>query len=197
MGTAKRPEAFGPWPILIIAGCFLIGGVLGCLLGTFGGSADIGEVEQYLREFLVLARAHEVSWSVPAVIWNRGRWLLFCGLFALTAAGVGILPLLVGLRGFLAAFGISCFVRVFGAVGLVPAIVVIGIPALLWAPGFFLLGVLCLRCSAIALRKEERILKFGGAVRVFCLSVVFLVLCVIFECVLLPRLLSAAAMILK
>lgn len=196
MGKGKRSQLSGLWCVLCIAGCFVIGGVLGCLLGAFAGEVGAGETERYLRDFLALARTQEISWTLPAVLWNRGRWLLCCGLFGLSAVGIVILPVLFGVRGFLLAFGVSCFVRAFGAVGLLPAVLLFGIPALLWAPGFLMLGMMCLRRSAHSVCKSE--LQSGGEVRKgIGAAGLFLILCVLFECCLLPRLLSAAAGILE
>ena len=196
MGSLKRTQMSGLWCVVIIAGGFLAGGALGCLLGCFAAESGMEEVTHYLRDFIALARAREVFWTVPAVLWNRGRWLLCCAIFALSGIGAVVLPVLFGLRGFLLAFGVSCFVRVFGALGLIPAALLFVVPALLWAPGFLLLGIFSLRRSR---RKGEttageRKADFRNSI---CIAGIFLVLCVVFECGLLPRLLSAAACILE
>ena len=200
MGSEKRNAHTMAWCVAAVGGCFLLGGVLGCLLGTYTGEIAAGEVEAYLRDFMELARAREVSWSVPSVIWSSIRWLLVCVIFGLTAVGVGILPLLFGLRGLLMTFGISCFVRVFGGVGLLPAALLYGIPALLWIPGFLVLGGICLRRSYSTLRKSGGG-KLGGLNQemraVLCVSGVLLALSFAFECGMLPRLLAAAAHILE
>ena len=198
MGRMERTQVSGVWYVPIVAGCFLFGGVFGCLLGSLAGDAGLVEIEEYLRDFLVLTHNREVVWTVPSVLWNRSRWLLCCGVFALSAAGIAIIPILFGFRGFLLAFGVSSFVRVFGAVGLLPAALLLGVPALLWVPGFFVLGVMCLRRSARSLRKGEttQVPGMHDAGKRICIAGLFLVLCVIFECGLLPRLLSAAAGIL-
>ena len=192
MGSLKRTQLSGLWCVLIIAGGFLLGGALGCLLGCFAAESGMEEVSHYLHDFLALARSREVFWSVPSVLWNRGRWLLCCGVFALSGIGVVALPALFGLRGFLLAFGVSCFVRVFGALGLIPAALLFAVPALLWAPGFLLLGIFALKRSRRKGETTGNDIRNGG-----CIAGIFLVVCVVFECGLLPRLLSAAACILE
>ena len=192
MGSLKRTQMSGLWCVLVIAGGFLLGGALGCMLGSFAAESGMEEVTHYLRDFLALARSREVFWSVPSVLWNRGRWLLCCGILALSGIGAVALPVLFGLRGFLLAFGVSCFVRVFGVLGLIPSALLFAVPALLWAPGFLLLGIFAFKRSC---RKGEPV---GNDFRngVFVAGI-FLVLCVVFECGLLPRLMSAAACILE
>ena len=194
MATVKRTQLSALWCVLCVAVCFLIGGVSGCLLGVYAAEAGAEEVSRYLCDFLALVRAREGFWTAPSVLWNRGRWLLCCGIFGLSAAGVVILPVLFGLRGFLLAFGVSCFVRTFGAAGLLPAALLYGVPAILWGPGFLLLGALCLRRSSYCLRKDE---YREGACKGGYASGILFALCVVFECALLPRLLSAAAYILE
>ena len=196
MGHAKRTQWSGIWCVLTIAGSFLAGGVLGCLFGALTGDTGAEEIERYLRDFFALSAAGEVMWTVPTVLWHRGRWLLCCGIFGLSALGILFLPVLFGLRGFLLAFGVSCFVRIFGAAGLLPATLMFGVPAILWLPGFLLLGTVCMCRGLCVLQKGEG--PSGVDVRKAILNAgLFLALCVIFECGLLPRLLSAAARILQ
>ena len=196
MTTGKRTRSSALWCVLCIAGCFLLGGISGCLFGAFTVDAGAEEVSRYLHQFLALARTSEVFWTVPAVLWNHGRWLLCCGVFGLSAVGIAILPVLFGVRGFLLAFGVSCFVRTYGVMGLLPAVLLYGVPAMLWGPGFLLLGVICLRRSSCFLRKGEHRTD-GEAHRGIYTAGVLFALCVVFECALLPRLLSAAAYILE
>ena len=71
-------------------------------------------------------------------------------LAAVTVAG---LPVLFGVRGFLFAFSAACLIRGFGGGGLFPAFVLFGLPALLWAPALFLLGVQSLAGAQQLLRR--------------------------------------------
>ena len=196
MGSVKRSRTSGIWYILTVSCCFLVGGVLGSFLGMCTGGSGAAEIDLFLHDFLTLAGTREVIWSVPAVLWHRGRWLLCCCILGLSSLGIVFLPVLFGLRGFLLAFGASCFVQVFGAMGLIPAVLLFGIPALLWTPGFLVCGVVCLRRSLQTVGKVEP-LPVGDLRSGMCTAGFFLVLCVMFECGLLPGLLSAAARILE
>ena len=197
MGSVKRRDLSGCWCVLIVAGCFLLGGILGCLLGVCAGEVGTGEIETYLWDFISLVGNRDLKWSVPTVIWNRGRWLIFCGLFGVSAVGIGLLPLLFLLRGILLTFGICCFLRIFGVIGLLPAVLLYGVPALLWVPGFLTLGVFCFRRSLSGLRKTAHTHEKGAGNPGLISSGLLFGLCVVFECGMLPRLLAAAAHILQ
>ncbi len=71
----------------------------------------------------------------------------------LTALGVAVIPGLFFARGFLLAFSTACFYRIFGGQGVWPALVLFGLPALFWAPAFFLAGWQSLSASLWHLRR--------------------------------------------
>lgn len=202
MGKVKQEiQMFGLWPGLVTGGCFLLGGIVGCLFGAVASGEIAQQLSEYLADYISLVGDGQISWSVPAVLWNRGRWLVVCVLAGMTGLGVALLPALFGLRGFLAAFGVSCFVRVFGGEGLIPALLLFGVPALLWAPGFFLTGSLGVVSSVrlLRLRRGEgsALPETGWNLRTGAmLSGLLLVLCVMFECGVLPVLLPLAAQML-
>ena len=58
------------------------------------------------------------------------------------------------MRGFFLSFSAACFCRVFGGRGLLPALVLSGLPALLWAPAMFLTGVPGLLSAQQLLRRS-------------------------------------------
>ena len=68
------------------------------------------------------------------------RFPLAALLMGFTALGVIGLPVLFAVRGFLFSFSVACFCRLFGGAGLIPALFLFGLPALLWAPALFVLG---------------------------------------------------------
>lgn len=187
--------------VLIVAGCFLTGGVFGCLFAAFASGESAEELGRYLTDYMTLVEADRVIWPAVSVLWSHGRWLLGCVIFGLTGLGIITLPILFGLRGFLLAFGVSCFFRTFGSIGLIPASVLFGIPAALWVPGLFLIGGCCLNGSLRVLRRkagDRNALPGNSRNDRICVavSILFVVLCVILECSLLPVLLPSAARIL-
>lgn len=200
-GIKQQTWLTGIYSVLLVAGCFLTGGVFGCLFAAFASGESVEELGRYLADYLALIEADRVTWSAVSVIWNHGRWLLGCIIFGLSGLGVIVLPVLFGMRGFLLAFGVSCFVRIFGGTGLIPATILFGIPAVLWLPALFLTGSHCLKGSARALRRsagDRNILPGNSRSYRICVAVsIFLfVLCVILECSLLPALLPSAVRIL-
>lgn len=202
MGKIKsEPGLFRLWPALVMVVCFSMGGLLGCLLSASVSGESAQQLEQYMCDYMLLAGAGGLSWSAASIFWNHGRWLLVCLVFGLTAFGVAGFPLLFGIRGFLLAFSIGCFVRFLDEAGLWASLLLFGVPALLWAPGFFLSGTIGLFSSGRHLRRrlgETNVLPISRhAVRSgVVVSAFLLIVCVVFECVFLPALLSWVAQIL-
>lgn len=199
MRTMSRPiPVAGLVPMLVVGGSFLAGGILGCLFGALASGEGASQLQQYLNDYVRLAGEGQVSWSAVGVLWDHGRWLLACVLLSMTAFGVVVLPVLFGVRGFLLAFGVSCFMRFFGGVGLLSALLLFGAPALLWAPGLFLVGVQGFSGSLRLVRRRLGDQTAASGVSVafrssVVLGLILLVLCVILECSLLPVLLPSAA----
>ena len=144
MGMRERKK----WDLLsgrsaapvVLGALFLAGGVAGGLFSGLADGAGARELSRYLVDYLTLARQGTVSRSFWPVLWEQLRYYLAAAVLGLTAIGVVGLPVLFCVRGFLFTFSVGCFFRCFGASGLVPALVLLGIPALLWAPGLFLAG---------------------------------------------------------
>ena len=87
------------------------------------------------------------------MLWGQAKYVLAALVLGLTALGALGLPVLFGVRGFFLSFPAACFCRVFGGRGLLPAFVLFGLPALLWAPALFLAGVQGLLSAQQLLRR--------------------------------------------
>ena len=135
------------WPseqsraLVVLSISFLIGGMIGCILATLSGGTGAEELGRYLVDYLTLAQSGQLPQSVCTVLWGQVKYLLAALLFGLTALGLAGFPVLFGLRGFFLSFSVACFCRVFGSRGLFPACLLFALPALLWAPALFLMGV--------------------------------------------------------
>lgn len=127
--------------LVVLSIAFLMGGMAGCVLAALSGGAGAEELSRYLVDYLTLTQDGQLSRSLWPVLWGQVRYLLAALLLGLTALGLAGFPLLFGVRGFFVSFPAACFCRVFGARGLFPAFILFGLPALLWAPALFLLGV--------------------------------------------------------
>lgn len=194
------PQVARLWPLLTVGGCFLVGGILGCMFSALASQNSARQLGEYLTDYISLLKAGMITWSIPAVLWNQGRWFLFCVLFGLTGIGIIALPALFAARGFLFAFSVSCFIRFLGDVGAIPAALMFGLPALLWAPGFFLSGFWGLSSSFRIARSrtgESAASAWSGrSLRAYISwSIILFLLCVCLECALLPVLLPIAARI--
>lgn len=127
--------------LVVLAIAFLTGGAVGCILGVLSRGTGAEELSRYLVDYLTLAQSGQLSRSFWPVLWGQVKYLLAALLLGLTALGLAGFPILFGVRGFFISFPVACFCRVFGQRGLFPALILFGLPALLWAPALFLMGV--------------------------------------------------------
>lgn len=186
--------------LLLLCVLFFAGGVLGCF---FAGVADhegtLG-LQAYVTDYLRLAQDGAVNREFLGCVWSQLRDILLVFLLSVTAIGVIGIPAILCMRGFLLAFSVGCFCRVFGAVGLLPAVVLFGIPALLWGPALFLASFQGMEYVQEVLRKgngERR----GESQRVSAFWMragicgALLLACAGAECTVIPILLQGAARI--
>lgn len=127
--------------LAVLSISFLIGGTAGCILAALSNGAGAEELGGYLVGYLTLAQEDELPRSLFQVLCGQMKYLLAALLLSLTALGLAGLPLLFGIRGFFFAFPVACFCRVFGGRGMLPAFILFGLSALLWAPALFMAGV--------------------------------------------------------
>lgn len=143
----------------LLSVCFLLGGVAGCLFAALSDGQGALELGTYLEDYLLLAGEGGVSGGLWPLLWGRVKYLLAALILGATAFGVVGLPILLGVQGFFLSFSVGCFCRVFGGAGLLPAFALFGLPALLWVPALFLVGVQGLQRSRVLL---NRVLSGGG-----------------------------------
>ena len=152
---------------LVLAGAFLCGGLLGCLyanrLTDAGGSA----VAAYVSDWLALLRGGELETAFLPVL--RDRMLLWlavtvCGLTGLGLIGV---PVLCAGEGFFLCYAGACFCRSLGGQGIAAAVILFGLPALVWLPVLLMLGCQSMKSARILL---GRVLGENSAGPVFSRS---------------------------
>ena len=173
---------------------FLAGGLLGCLFSGMADSQGAENLQTYLTDYLGLVRDGTVGREFVSSVWRQGRDVLLILILSVTAVGIVGIPAVLCVRGFLLAFSIGCFCRVFGTVGLLPGMILFGLPALLWGPALFLISFRgmehvhqVIRCGS-----GEVHLPAGFWVHVG-ISALLLLLCAAAECMVIPELLRAAA----
>lgn len=184
--------------VLLLGALFLLGGALGCAAaGNVRGEAGAA-LEQYINAYLTLAGGSEMEVRFFSVLWEQMRFPLLALLMGFTAVGIIGIPALFAVRGFVFAFSVACFCRLFGTAGLIPALFLFGLPALIWAPALFVLGMQTLGASCSMLRRcvgdSCRPEFCEGDYWVRCaLCACAVALCVALEYLVLPALVGASA----
>ena len=135
--------------LLVLAACFLAGGLLGTLAA--GGASGL---DAYLSAFLAQARSGGLrAPSLLAQVWTVIRWPGLVVLLGFSAVGLVGIPVAFGGRGVLLSFSIASFVRVYGGAGGLLASLLFGTSGILSVPVLFVLGVQGLGASrALAVR---------------------------------------------
>ena len=119
--------------LAVTAACFLLGGLVGCLLASHIGGGGQESLAAYVEGFLRAAQAGEITApALASLVWDTVRWPLLALLLGFTALGLLGLPLLFAVRG---------FVRLFGGAGCLLALLVFGVSGALSVPVLFVLGV--------------------------------------------------------
>ena len=133
----------GEGPALaVLSISFFLGGVAGCLLAANVGGGGSESLAAYLDGFLTVVGSEGMA--PPALLpllWEVLRWPFFAIVFGFTALGLVCIPILFSIRGFLLAFAIASFSRMFGGAGSLMAAMVFGVSGLFSVPAFFALGV--------------------------------------------------------
>ena len=184
--------------LCIMGGCFLLGGLGGYF---FAGLVD-GEggeaLGTYLSTYFYLAQEGSLPVNFGAVFWEQVRIPLGVFVLGFTALGIVGIPLLFCMRGFALVYSVTCFLRLFGTNGLLPALVLFGLTALFTIPALFVLGAQGIQGALALLRRSmgdrTTILSYdngyffraaicGGAVGIS----------IAIECVVIPPLLEVVA----
>ena len=187
-------------PLTALGCTFLLGGVLGSFLASLIAGEAAQNLETFLTDYLIAAQAGDVMVEFWPMLWEQDRFFLGVCILGVTALGVAGIPALFFARGFLFSFSVAAFCRIFGPVGLLPALFLFGLPAFLWAPVLFLAGTQCLEGAYALLRRvlgdSRSSLPQGtgywGRLAAYGLC---LILCVVLECMAAPVLLRAAAQV--
>lgn len=202
MGKREQKKWDLPWGqgaiLVLLCLLFFAGGIAGCLFAGLGDQSGAQDLRDYLVDYLSLVREGRMPCVFWTAVWDELRCLLLVLLLGLAAVGVAVIPLVLAVRGFFFTFCVGCFCRVFGMAGLVPGLVLFGLPALLWGPALFLAAFQGVGSSQVLIRRvmgESRCaLPFSTRywLRVW-LSVLLVLACAGVEYAVVPVLLRAAA----
>ena len=133
--TDKRPTMI---VLGVLALCFLIGLIAGCLFSLWGGEPADNAAHEILTG---LAEGDVYTPNLWIALWSQFQYPVICFLLGLTLLGVFLIPAAVAARGFFLAFTVTSCVRVFGAwQGLAFSLSILGLPALLTLPCLLILA---------------------------------------------------------
>ena len=196
------PES-GVLPALCVAVIsFSVGALAGGFLSALASGEGAESLRSYLEGFLRALQAGGVEGPAAAAqVWDTLRWPLLALLLGFTCLGLLGLPLLFAARGFLLAFSISAFVRLFGSAGCLMAFLIFGVSGALSLPALFVLGVQSLGAARVLagrfLGESKRQLPYGRAYFLRCGGCAgALCVCILLERLVIPGLVAAAAALL-
>jgi len=133
---------------VVLLVCFLGAGLAGCLAVKLAGEDGMQTLDAYLRGYIEMLREGSAAQaSLCSVVWELCRWPLLVLLLGLTALGAVAIPAVFCVRGFLLAYSVAAFVRVFGVEGLPCALTVFGMTALASVPALFCVGAISFQSS--------------------------------------------------
>ncbi|NLV86959.1 MAG: hypothetical protein GX025_07055 [Clostridiales bacterium] len=168
----------------LVSLCFVLGAILGCLVGT--SFPDSAKAAGGLLDFNFLGMGF-VSGFLGFAMFS-----LLAVFLGSSYLGVAFLPLLTGARGYILSCSSASIISSSGDGGLITALIVLGIPAFISLPCFFTVVV----DAAISSRRLGEITRGRYAPQKnklmlhFFLSVPFLVLGTLLEMKLVPYLVS-------
>lgn len=134
---------FSHLPALIfLTGCFGIGLLFGCVFASCLKQGSDLQLSSYLESyFSVLQDSGGVQPRFLSSLWEMLRWPLAVSLLGTTALGALAIPAILCLRGFLLSYTVSVFVLIFGTDGLLLALAIFGISAILSVASLFVAGI--------------------------------------------------------
>lgn len=162
--------------LLLLSAAFLIGGAAGGLLASRLSPA------LYLTSFWDTAAQGVIQPSLWRELWVVFRWPMAAAALALLPLAGVTLPVLFFLRGLFLAYGAAALLGGFTGSEILCAALVLGPGGLLTVPALFLFG------TAGLLRRSQG--SWGSGIRPLLLALPALVLCVVLDQMVVPKLLT-------
>lgn len=112
--------------LILISICCGMGIILGCFFALWTQDIGTDALSRYIESYLTLEPRDEWLGQVVKQGWNVLRLPLMVILLRFTVLGVLVIPLVVGMKGFLLSFAVSAFVRCYGVRGEAAAMMLFG-----------------------------------------------------------------------
>lgn len=184
--------------VLLIAGCFLLGGISGHLYAKNCDAAAQDAFRQYLSDCCLWFEQAGVILSPWRTILLYFGIVCVTFLFGFSSLGVILIPFFSVGIGFTSFYTVSCFVQAFGKTGTMLAAALTGVRLFFLVPSFFAVASAALqnsfRLSSLMLghgKRSGRLPLGGQCVPVFVICLVCLCVGVICERLLTPILFRA------
>jgi hypothetical protein len=159
VGRKKIRDALMPTVVLVL--CFVLSGAVGCWTAAASDDSAANSLSAYLQAYLaIFAQDASAAPSIWAVLWELCRWPVLVLALGSTALGAVGIPAVFFARGFLLAYSIAAFVRVFGNQGLLGALAIFGVTTLVGVPVLFAVGSVSFPVAlrqALSAAEEHRI----------------------------------------
>lgn len=145
-----------PKGIRLLTGCFLLGGVLGFLFAGLLATDGESQLSEFYLSYFSQAQESEVRPNLSHTIWANLKTPLYVFLLGFSLIGTLGVPLFFLTEGFFFSYSISALCRLLGAKGLIPAFFLFCVPAFLWVPVLFLLGLQSFRAANFLWARAKR-----------------------------------------
>ena len=147
------PEANGSqlFGLILSAALFLCGCIVGIISAGFVSNAS--GLSGYISGLVPLKVGQAISQpNFLSIFFNSTKYHIFSLFFAFSVLGVICVPLMMAVRGFFLCFSISVIVRLLGGQGILLALSIFGIGALITVPCLFILSAQTFSASADLLK---------------------------------------------
>lgn len=181
-----------PLGMVVLAVSFFSGGLLGFFLASLMISEGETSLANYFMSYFDAVRGGDWQPNLSHCIWSHLKPPLLAFLLGFSFLGTIGVPLLVGIQGFYFTFSVATLCRWMGITGLIPAFFLFCLPALVWVPVLFILGLQSFHVSQLLWRRgrKEDVYPVRYFVRA-ALCFGSLIFSIAFEYYILPLLMSA------
>ncbi len=138
--TRERKGRSFPLALAVNTAGFLLGAAGGFLLAVWLEMRNWMSLNQVVAGYAIALEQGQGIASLPALLWDAGRWPLMAWLLGFTGLGLWMLPALFAARGFFFAFCVAGLSSAMEGGGLLLAILLYGWNGLFTIPIFFTLG---------------------------------------------------------
>ena len=166
---AWRISGDGLIPVLAVtAACFLLGGLVGCLLASHIGGGGQESLAAYVEGFLRAAQAGEITApALASLVWDTVRWPLLALLLGFTCAGTSWAALLLRCGDSCWPFRLPHLCACSAARAVCWPCLVFGVSGALSVPVLFVLGVQGLLRPGAAAQRMAAVSSIVRFMRVF------------------------------